>query len=92
MPDSLVPFLMVACRKNNYMYTIIELATSWILVPKWVELRAMTYTFFNQKFDNGTNEGLRWFGINLMVSFQDITQNMFCNLAKFSHPTDLESC
>ena len=56
MPDSLVPFLMVASRKNNYMYTIIELATSWILVPKWVELRAMTYTFFNQKFDNGTNE------------------------------------
>ena len=50
----------------------------------------MTFTFFNRKFDNGVNEGLSWFGINLMVSFQDITQNMFCNLAKISHPADLE--
>ena len=50
----------------------------------------MTYTFFNQKFDKGVNEGLNRFGINLMVSFQDITQNMFCNLAKISHPADLE--
>ena len=39
-----------------------------------------------QKFDNGVNEVLScWLGINLMVSFQDITQNMFCNLAKTSH-------
>ena len=50
----------------------------------------MTYAFFNQKFDNGINEGLSWFGINLMVSFQDITQNMFCNLARISHSTHLE--
>ena len=41
----------------------------------------MSYAFFNQKFDNVENEGLSWFGINVMVSFQDITQNMFCNLA-----------
>ena len=52
----------------------------------------MTYTFFNQKFDNGVNEWLSWFHINLIVSFQDITQNMFCNLAKISHPADLEIC
>ena len=50
----------------------------------------MTYMFFNQTFDNGMNEGLSWFGINLIISFQDITQNMFCNLAKISHPADLE--
>ena len=30
--------------------------------------RAMTYTFYHQKFDYGVNEVLRWFGINLMVS------------------------
>ena len=52
----------------------------------------MTYTFFNQKFDDGVNEGLSWFGTNLMVSFQDINQNMFCNLAKISHLADLEIC
>ena len=52
----------------------------------------MTYAFFNPKFDNGVNEMLRWFGINLMLSFQDITQKMFCNLAEISHPTDLEIC
>ena len=53
----------------------------------------MTYSFFfNQKVDNGVNEGLGWFGINLMVSFQDITENMLCNLAKISHPVDLEIC
>ena len=42
----------------------------------------MTYTFFNQKFDNGVNGGLSWSGNNLIVSFQDITQNTFLNLAK----------
>ena len=52
----------------------------------------MTYTFFNQKIDNGVNDGLSWFGINLMVNFQDITQNIFCNLAKIAHPADLEIC
>ena len=52
----------------------------------------MIYTFFNQNLDNGVKKGLSWFGINLMVSFQDITQNMFCNLAKISHQADLEIC
>ena len=50
----------------------------------------MTYTFFHQKFDNGANEVFGWFGINLMVSFQVNTQNMFCSLAKISPPADLE--
>ena len=44
----------------------------------------MTYTFFYQKFDNNVNEMLSWFGINLMVSFYDITHIMFRNLAKMS--------
>ena len=52
----------------------------------------MTYTFFNQKLHNGENEVLSWFGLNLMVSFKDITQNMFCNLAKISHLADLAIC
>ena len=52
----------------------------------------MTYTFFNQKCDNGVNDTLSWFFIYLMFSFQDITQNMFCNMAKISHPADLEIC
>ena len=50
----------------------------------------MTYTFFYQKFDNDVNEMLSWFGINLIDSFQKITQNMFCTLAKISHPAGLE--
>ena len=50
----------------------------------------MTYIFFNQKFANGVNKVLSWFGINLMASFQDITQNMFFNLAKISHQADLQ--
>ena len=50
----------------------------------------MTYTFPNQKFDNDVNEVLSWFGIDQMVSFQDIAQIMFCNLAKPSHPADLQ--
>ena len=53
---------------------------------------AMVYTIFNQKVDNAMNEGLSWFGINLVVSLKDITQNMFCNLAKNSHQADLEIC
>ena len=52
----------------------------------------MAYTIFNQKVDNAMNEGLSWFGINLVVSLKDITQKMFCNLAKTSHPADLEIC
>ena len=50
----------------------------------------MAYTIFNQKFDNAMIKGLSWFGINLVIGFQDITQNMICNLAKNSH--DLEIC
>ena len=50
----------------------------------------MTYTTFNQRFYNGVNEVLSWFGITLMVSFQDITQNLFRILGKTSHPADLE--
>ena len=38
------------------------------------------------------NEGLSWSGINLLVSFQDVTNNMLCNLGKISHPADLEIC
>ena len=52
----------------------------------------MIYIFFNQKFDNGVNEGLGWFGMNLVVVFQEITQNVFCNLAKTLHPADIEIC
>ena len=50
----------------------------------------MTYTFFKLKFDKGVNEGLSWFGINLMVRFHDIAQNMCCNLAEISQLADLE--
>ena len=52
----------------------------------------MTYTFFNQKIANGTIEVFCQFRTHLMDSFQDITQNMFCNLAQMSHPADLENC
>ena len=52
----------------------------------------MTYTFFNRKFDNGVNEVFSGFGIILVIGFQYITQNMFCNVAKISHPADLEIC
>ena len=52
----------------------------------------MTHTFFNQLFDNDVNEGLSYFGMNLMISFQDITQIMFCNLAKILQRADLEIC
>ena len=51
----------------------------------------MTFTFFSQKFYNGVTEALSWCSINLEAIFQDITQNMFCNLAKISHPADLET-
>ena len=51
----------------------------------------MTYTFFNQKFDNGVDKGLSWFGINLIVSFQDMTQTCFEIWPK-SHKADLEIC
>ena len=49
--------------------------------------RAMTYPFFNQKFDSGMYEVLSWFGINLMVSFHVF---IFCNLTDISHPADLD--
>ena len=35
-------------------------------------------------------EVLSLFVTNLMVSFQNITQNIFYNLVKISHPADLE--
>ena len=50
----------------------------------------MTCTFFNRKFAISVNGVLGWFGINLMASFQDITQNIFCNLARISHQADLQ--
>ena len=50
----------------------------------------MTYTLFNQKFEYSVTEVVSWFHIYLMFSFQDITQNMFCILAKISHSPDLE--
>ena len=53
-------------------------------------IQAMTYTFSDQKSECGVNEALSLSGINLMVSFQDNIQNMFCILAKISHPADLE--
>ena len=52
----------------------------------------MANAFFDQRFDNGVNVGVSWFGINLMVSFHDITQNIFGNLEKISNPDDLEIC
>ena len=48
------------------------------------------YAFFNRKLDDGVNDVLSWFGINLMVCFQDKPWGMFCNLAKVSHPAELE--
>ena len=43
--------------------------------------------FFNHRFDHGGIELLSWFGINLIVSFKYITQNIFCSLAKSKTPT-----
>ena len=75
--------------KGVYVYVINK---EWYKEKSYQRIRAMTYTFFNQKVDNDVNEGLNWFRIKLIVSFQDITQNMVCNLAKISHPADLEIC
>ena len=36
------------------------------------------------------NEVFSWSESKVMLSFHDITQNMFCNLANISHPVDLE--
>ena len=47
-------------------------------------------TCINQKFDNGMNKVLSWFDINLMINFEDITLNMFCNVAKNSLSIYLE--
>ena len=46
--------------------------------------------FLQPKFDNNVNERFSFFYINLMASFQDITQNMFRILAKISHLADLQ--
>ena len=44
----------------------------------------MTYTFFQAKVWLWSEYSAQsWFGINLMVSFQDVSQDMFCILAKF---------
>ena len=48
----------------------------------------MTYTCFNQKFDNGVNEMLFSLTPN---SIKCVTQNMSWTFAKFSHPADLET-
>ena len=49
----------------------------------------MTYNFFNQKFAIGMDEVLGWFGINLMASFQDITQKNVWQFGKnLTHPAD----
>ena len=42
--------------------------------------------FFQQK--SHENEVLSWFGINLMVSFRDITKS--CASAKISRPAEFE--
>ena len=42
----------------------------------------MTYTSFKKKIYNGMMEVCNQFGTHLMSSFQDITQNMVCNLAE----------
>ena len=44
--------------------------------------------FFNKTIVCGVNEVLSWFGINLMVSFRDITKT--CALAKISRPAEFE--
>ena len=46
--------------------------------------------FLNRKFANGVYEVLCWFGTNLIVSFQEISQIIFCNLAKVSDPAELQ--
>ena len=50
------------------------------------------WELIGQQCDNDVNEGLSRFRIKLMVGLQDITQNMFCNLVKISHPANLEIC
>ena len=41
-------------------------------------------TFFHQKFDNGVNELLGCFGINLMVDLQDVDDLQFGKNLLFS--------
>ena len=48
---------------------------------RWLKNSGHDIYVFSQKFANGANEVLRWFGINVMASFQNITQNMVRNLA-----------
>ena len=61
-----------------------------MLIKSILKNSGQDINFFNQVFDNGVNELLSSFSINLMVSVQDITQNMLYILAKISHPADLE--
>ena len=61
------------------------------LVTTWRGLiRAMPFIFSNLTFDYGVNQVLSWFDIELMASFKDITQNMFCILARISPQADLK--
>ena len=46
--------------------------------------RAMICTFSYQKFENGVYELLSWFGINLMVDFQDVDDLQFGKNLTFS--------
>ena len=53
----------------------------------------MTCILFNQKTVIDVLEVSSWFGTNCPKDrFQDITKNMFCKLAKISHPAHLEAC
>ena len=61
-----------------------------MLIKSILKNSGQDINFFNQVFDNGVNELLSSFSINLMVSVQDITQNMLYILAKISHPPDFE--
>ena len=84
-----MPILMSLYNLNLYFPMELENASCEFLQVS----RTSDYPWqINQMFDHGVNEGLSWFGINLMVSFHGITQNMFCNLAEFSHQADLEIC
>ena len=60
--------------------------------PEFLKNSGLDIYYFDQKYDNGVNDGFSWFGINLIVSLQDITQNMIWILAKISHPAGLEIC
>ena len=82
------------CPLLGYIFQLNKIYMGTAIWRIWSDLRirVMTYTFFNQKFENGVNKGLNWFGFNQMVSFKDITQNRFSKMAKISHSAELEIC